>query len=106
MAAAKIAKVDRVFSVGGAQAIAALAYGTESIPAVDKVYGPGNIYVTLAKKLVYGTVGIDGLYGPSEVIIIADDTANPAYVAADFLAQAEHGSGALSIMINNVASGS
>jgi histidinol dehydrogenase len=99
LAAAKIAKVDRIFSVGGAQAIAALAYGTESIPAVDKVYGPGNIYVTLAKKLVYGTVGIDGLYGPSEVIIIADGAANPAYIAADLLAQAEHGSGALSIML-------
>ncbi|MGD0779655.1 MAG: histidinol dehydrogenase [Dehalococcoidales bacterium] len=99
LAAAKIAKVGRIFSVGGAQAIAALAYGTESIPAVDKVYGPGNIYVTLAKKLFYGTVGIDGLYGPSEVIIIADGAANPAYVAADLLAQAEHGSGALSIML-------
>ncbi len=92
LAAAKIAKVDRVFSVGGAQAIAALAYGTKTIPAVDKIYGPGNSYVTLAKKLVYGAVGIDGLYGPSEVIIIADGTANPAYVAADLLAQAEHGS--------------
>lgn len=99
LAAAKIAKVDRVFSVGGAQAIAALAYGTESIPAVDKVFGPGNIYVTLAKKMVYGTVGIDGLYGPSEVVIIADETANPSYVAADLLAQAEHGSLASSIMI-------
>jgi histidinol dehydrogenase len=99
LAAAKIARVDRVFSVGGAQAIAALAYGTASIPAVDKVCGPGNIYVTMAKKMVYGTVGIDGLYGPSEVIIIADDIANPAYVAADLLAQAEHGSGALSILL-------
>jgi histidinol dehydrogenase len=99
LAAAKIAKVDHIFSVGGAQAIAALAYGTASIPAVDKVYGPGNIYVTLAKKLVYGTVGIDGLFGPSEVIIIADGAANPAYIAADLLAQAEHGSGALSIML-------
>ncbi len=99
LAAAKIAEVDRIFSVGGAQAIAALAYGTESIPAVDKICGPGNIYVTLAKKLVYGTVGIDGLYGPSEVIIVADVTANPAYVAADLLAQAEHGSLALSILI-------
>jgi histidinol dehydrogenase len=99
LAAAKIADVDRVFSVGGAQAIAALAYGTETIPAVDKVYGPGNIYVTLAKKMVYGTVGIDGLYGPSEVIIVADGTANPAYVAADLLAQAEHGSGASAILI-------
>ncbi len=99
LAAAKIAKVDRIFSLGGAQAIAALAYGTESVPAVDKIYGPGNIYVTLAKKMVYGTVGIDGLYGPSEVIIITDETANPIYIAADLLAQAEHGSMASAIMI-------
>jgi histidinol dehydrogenase len=99
LAAARIAEVDRVFSVGGAQAISALAYGTESIPAVDKIYGPGNIYVTLAKKMVYGSVGIDGLYGPSEVVIIADETANAVYVAADLLAQAEHGSMASSIMI-------
>jgi len=99
LAAAKITGVDRIFSVGGAQAIAAMAYGTKSVPAVDKIYGPGNLYVTLAKKMVYGTVGIDGLYGPSEVIIVADDTANPAYVAADMLAQAEHGSLALSILI-------
>jgi histidinol dehydrogenase len=99
LAAARIAKVDRVFSVGGAQAIAALTFGTASVPAVDKVCGPGNIYVTLAKKMVYGTVGIDGLYGPSEVIIIADDSAKPSYVAADLLAQAEHGSLALSILV-------
>jgi histidinol dehydrogenase len=92
LAAAKIAGVDRVFAVGGAQAIAALAFGTASIPAVDKVCGPGNIYVALAKKIVYGTVGIDGLYGPSEVMIIADAAANAAYIAADLLAQAEHGS--------------
>jgi histidinol dehydrogenase len=91
LAAAKIAKVDRIFSVGGAQAVAALAYGTESVPAVDKVCGPGNIWVMLAKKLVYGDIGIDGLYGPSEVIIVADETANATYVAADLLAQAEHG---------------
>lgn len=88
--AADIAQVNRLFSVGGAQAIAALAFGTESIPRVDKVYGPGNIYVLLAKKLLYGVVGIDGLYGPSEVMIIADETADPAYCAADLLAQAEH----------------
>jgi histidinol dehydrogenase len=99
LAAAKIAGVDRVFTIGGAQAIAALAYGTESVPAVDKVYGPGNIYVTLAKKMVYGAVGIDGLFGPSEVVIITDETANPAYIAADLLAQAEHGSMASAIMI-------
>jgi histidinol dehydrogenase len=99
LAAAKIAAIDRIFSVGGAQAIAALAYGTKTIPAVDKVCGPGNIYVILAKKMVFGAVGVDGLYGPSEVIIIADDTANAVYVAADLLAQAEHGSLALSILI-------
>jgi histidinol dehydrogenase len=98
LAAAKIAKVDRVFAVGGAQAVAALAYGTKTVPAVDKIYGPGSTYVTLAKKMVYGTVGIDGLYGPSEVIITADETANAAYVAADLLAQAEHGA-ATSILI-------
>ncbi|UCD09967.1 MAG: histidinol dehydrogenase [Dehalococcoidales bacterium] len=93
LTAANIAGVDRVFSVGGAQAVAALAYGTETIPAVDKIFGPGNIYVTLAKKLLYGVVGIDGLFGPSEVVIIADDGANPAYCASDLLAQAEHTSG-------------
>jgi histidinol dehydrogenase len=99
LAAARVAQIDRVFAVGGAQAIAALAYGTESVPAVDKVCGPGNIYVTTAKKMVFGTVGIDGLYGPSEVIIIADETANSSYVAADLLAQAEHGSLASAILI-------
>lgn len=93
LAAAKIAGVDRIFSVGGAQAVAALAYGTETIPSVDKIFGPGNIYVTLAKKLLYGVVGIDGLFGPSEVVIIADDKADPAYCASDLLAQAEHTSG-------------
>jgi histidinol dehydrogenase len=91
LAAAGIAGVDRIFSIGGAQAVAALAFGTETVPVVDKICGPGNIYVTLAKKMVYGTVGIDGLYGPSEVDIIADETAKAAYVAADLLAQAEHG---------------
>jgi histidinol dehydrogenase len=90
LAAADITGVDRVFSVGGAQAIAAMAFGTETIPAVDKVCGPGNIFTMLAKKLLYGTVGIDGLYGPSEVLIIADETADPAYCASDLLAQAEH----------------
>jgi histidinol dehydrogenase len=99
LAAAAIAGVDRVFSVGGAQAVAALAYGTQTVPIVDKICGPGNVYVTLAKRMVYGQVGIDGLYGPSEVIIIADDMANPAYCAADLLAQAEHGSGATAILI-------
>jgi len=106
LAAADIAGVDRIFSVGGPQAVAALAFGTETIPAVDKVCGPGNIYVTLAKKLLYGTVGIDGLFGPSEVLIIADETANPAYCASDLLAQAEHaeGSAALLTTSNDFAS--
>jgi histidinol dehydrogenase len=99
LVAADIAGVDRIFSVGGAQAIAALAFGTESVPRVDKVCGPGNIYVTLAKKLLYGVVGIDGLYGPSEVLIIADETANPSYCAADLLAQAEHDPLASAILI-------
>jgi histidinol dehydrogenase len=99
LVAADIAGVGRIFSVGGAQAIAALAFGTESIPSVDKVCGPGNIYVLLAKKLLYGVVGIDGLYGPSEVMIIADETANPEYCAADLLAQAEHDSLASAILI-------
>lgn len=90
LAAADIAGVDRVFSVGGAQAIAALAYGTETIPAVDKICGPGNIFVMLAKKIVSGVVGIDGLYGPSDVLILADDNSDPEYCAADLLAQAEH----------------
>ncbi len=90
LVAAHIAGVDRVFAVGGAQAIAAMAYGTETIPAVDKIVGPGNLFVTLAKKQVFGDVGIEGLLGPTETVIIADETANPAWVAADLLAQAEH----------------
>jgi len=99
LVAADIARVDRVFSVGGAQAIAALAFGTESIPQVDKICGPGNIFVVLAKKLVYGVVGIDGLQGPSEVVIIADETAKPEYCAADLLAQAEHDPLASAILV-------
>jgi histidinol dehydrogenase len=99
LVAADIAQVDRIFSVGGAQAIAALAFGTESIPKVDKVCGPGNIFVVLAKKFIYGTVDIDGLYGPSEILIIADDTASPGYCAADLLAQAEHDPLASAILI-------
>ena len=99
LVAADIAGVDRVFGVGGAQAIAALAFGTESIPKVDKICGPGNIFVTLAKKLVYGIVAIDGLQGPSEILIIADETANPKYCAADLLAQAEHDPSASAILI-------
>lgn len=99
LVAADIAGVSRIFSVGGAQAIAALAFGTESIPAVDKVCGPGNIYIMLAKKMLYGVVGIDGLYGPSEAMIIADEKANPEYCAADLLAQAEHDPLASAILI-------
>jgi len=97
--AADIAEVDRIFGVGGAQAIAALAFGTESVPKVDKICGPGNIFVVLAKKLVYGVVDIDGLQGASEVLIIADETANPEYCAADLLAQAEHDPLASAILI-------
>ncbi len=90
LAAAYIAGVDRVMRVGGAQAIAALAYGTEQIPQVDKIAGPGNLFVVLAKRMVYGVVGIESLPGPTETLVIADGHANPAYVAADLLAQAEH----------------
>ncbi|MEW6446822.1 MAG: histidinol dehydrogenase [Bacillota bacterium] len=90
LVAAREAGVDRVFRVGGAQAVAALAYGTERIPRVDKIVGPGNTYVTLAKRAVFGVVGIDILAGPSEVVVVADETADPRYVAADLLAQAEH----------------
>ena len=90
LAACDIAGVDRVFAVGGAQAIAALAYGTESVPRVDKICGPGNVFVTLAKKMVFGSVAIDSLAGPSEVLIVADATASAAFCAADILAQAEH----------------
>ena len=90
LAAARLAGVDGVYRVGGAQAIAAMAYGTESVPRVDLICGPGNLFVTLAKKRVYGDVGIDGLYGPTETMIIADDSANPTLCAVDLLAQAEH----------------
>nr|AOS95364.1 histidinol dehydrogenase [uncultured bacterium] len=90
LAAASIAGVDRVFRAGGAEGIAALAFGTESVPRVDKIVGPGNIFVTVAKREVFGSVGIDALYGPSETIVIADDSADPMMAAADLLAQAEH----------------
>lgn len=99
LVAAQEAGISEIYRVGGAQAIAALAYGTETIPAVDVITGPGNIYVTLAKKLVFGTVGIDSLAGPSEVLVIADASANPVHVAADLLAQAEHDPLAASILI-------
>jgi histidinol dehydrogenase len=103
LVAAQEAGITEIYRVGGAQAIAALAYGTETIPKVDVITGPGNIYVTLAKKLVYGTVGIDSLAGPSEVLVIADHTAEPSHVAADLLAQAEHDAMAASILITTDA---
>ncbi len=90
LAAALIAGVDRVFRVGGAQAVAAMAFGTESVPRVDKICGPGGVFVSIAKRLVYGHVDIDGLYGPTETVVVADETADPAVAAADLLAQAEH----------------
>ncbi|MDD3186206.1 MAG: histidinol dehydrogenase [Anaerostipes sp.] len=99
LVAAKEAGATRVFKVGGAQAIAALAYGTESIPKVDKIVGPGNIYVALAKKAVYGNVSIDSIAGPSEILVLADETANPRYVAADLLSQAEHDEMASAILV-------
>jgi len=103
LAAADIAGVSRIFKVGGAQAISALAFGTESIPRVDKICGPGNIFVTLAKKMVYGTVDIDGLEGPSEIVVVADEKASPALCAADLLAQAEHDPLALVVLITTSA---
>ena len=99
LAAAKVAGVDEIYKVGGAQAIAALAFGTESIPKVDKITGPGNIFVALAKKSVYGHVSIDSIAGPSEILVLADETANPKYVAADLLSQAEHDELASAILI-------
>ena len=99
LAAAKIAGVDRVFLIGGAQAVAALAYGTETVPKVDKVVGPGNIFVATAKKLLYGTIDIDMIAGPSEILIIADSTAKPEFLAADLMSQAEHDKMASAILI-------
>ena len=99
LVAAKEAGVTEIYKVGGAQAIGALAYGTESIPKVDKIVGPGNIYVALAKKAVYGHVSIDSIAGPSEILVLADETANPTYVAADLLSQAEHDELASAILI-------
>jgi histidinol dehydrogenase len=101
LVAAEIAGVNRIFCIGGAQAIAALAYGTESVPAVDKICGPGNIFVALAKKMVYGSVAIDGFMGPSEVLVIADQSTNFQYCAADLLAQAEHDTLSQVILITN-----
>lgn len=101
LAAAKIAGVNRVFALGGAQAVAAFAYGTATIPRVDKIVGAGGLFTTLAKRQVYGTVGIDGLYGPTETLLIADESANPSWVAADLIAQAEHDAMATSILITS-----
>ncbi len=103
LAACRLAGVDRVFQIGGAQAIGALAYGAESVPRVDLVCGPGNLYVTLAKKQVYGVVAVDGLYGPTETVIIADGQANPEFCAADLLAQAEHDALATPILVTTSA---
>ena len=103
LVAAKEAGVDEIYKAGGAQAIAALAYGTESIPKVDKIVGPGNIFVALAKRAVYGHVSIDSIAGPSEVMVLADETANPRYVAADLLSQAEHDEMASAIFVTTSA---
>ena len=99
LAAARMAGVDRIFVIGGAQAIAAMAYGTETVPRVDKIVGPGNAYVAAAKRLVFGDVGIDSIAGPTEVVIAADDTVDPRWIAADLLAQAEHDELAVPILI-------
>ena len=99
LAAARLSGVDRVFRIGGAQAVAALAYGTDTVPKVDKITGPGNIYVATAKKLVFGQVGIDMIAGPSEILVINDGTGNPAHIAADLLSQAEHDELASSVLI-------
>lgn len=101
LAAAKIAGVDRVFLMGGAQAVAALAYGTQSVPKVDKIVGPGNIFVATAKKLLYGTVDIDMIAGPSEILIVADKSANPKFLAADLMSQAEHDKLASAILLTD-----
>ena len=99
LAAAKIAGVDRIFKIGGAQAVAALAYGTESVPKVDKIVGPGNAYVAEAKRQVFGRVAIDMIAGPSEILVVADEKSNPKYVAADLLSQAEHDKNASAVLI-------
>ncbi len=101
LAAAKVAGVTRIFKVGGAQAVAALAYGTESVPKVDKIVGPGNAYVAEAKKQVFGKVSIDMIAGPSEILVVADDTCNPDYVAADLLSQAEHDKMASAVLVTD-----
>src|SRR5690606_32999817 len=100
LAAAAIAGVDRVFTIGGAQAVAALAYGTESVPAVDKIVGPGNIYVATAKQLVFGRVGIDMIAGPSEILVVCDGQTDPDWIAMDLFSQAEHDQDAQSILLS------
>ena len=100
LAAAALAGVDRVFKIGGAQAIAAMAYGTETVPAVDKICGPGNVWVTAAKRAVYGDVGIDGIYGPTETLVVADSSASPELAAADLIAQAEHDVYAVPVLVS------
>lgn len=104
LAAARIAGVDRIFKIGGAQAIAALAYGTESVPRVDKIVGPGNAYVAEAKKQVFGRVAIDMIAGPSEILVVADDTNDPRVIAADLLSQAEHDRNASAVLVTDSAS--
>ena len=99
LAAANVAGVDRIFTIGGAQAVAALAYGTESVPKVSKIVGPGNVYVAEAKRQVFGQAGIDMIAGPSEIVIVADDTAKPEWIAADMLAQAEHDKDASAVLV-------
>jgi histidinol dehydrogenase len=103
LAAAELAGVDEIYRVGGAQAVAALAYGTQTIAPVAKIVGPGNAWVAAAKRLVFGTVGIDMIAGPSEVLVLADGTANPDWIAMDLMAQAEHDTAAQSILITNDA---
>jgi len=103
LAAAKIAGVDRIFALGGAQAVAALAYGTESIPRVDKITGPGNAYVAEAKRQVFGIVGIDMIAGPSDILVIADEKADPTFVAADMLSQCEHGNDSPAVLVTTSA---
>ena len=103
LAAAHVAGVDRVFQIGGAQAIAAMAYGTETVPHVDKIYGPGNIFVVLAKQKLYGVAAIDALPGPTETLLVADETADPTLAAADLLAQAEHDPMASAILLTDSA---
>ena len=109
LAAAYLCDVDELYQIGGAQAIAAFAFGTETVPKVDKIVGAGNLFVTLAKQQLFGVVGLDGLAGPTETMVIADQTANPSWVAADLLAQAEHDVQASAILLTtdpNLAAGS